>query len=462
MNEMQKVSAETLDLVKANLSKAITTGTGLMGYSLEAPSKHLVPFASPLRNRIPRVLSKTGTSVHWKMIKDIQASGKVTTTEGNRGRMINYITEDALAAFKTFGLQDAVTLEAIAAGRNFEDVKAMSVTNLLLKVITEEEKLILGGNTVALANPVQPTLTAAAGGTMPANAALSVKVAALTLIAANQVPLNAQYDAMTLNVTDGITALSPAQTVAVTLNQKVTVSVTPIKGAFAYAVFAGNAGAETLQGVFTTATCVLTKIADGGLAATAVTGNTTADADAFAGLIPQSIAGGAYYLDKNSGKLTKGNGGVDEMDEINSYMFNRYKTGITRWLVSEQSSRDITDAVISGVGAPQLIINNGQQGNLTANYVCNQYINKSYGGQIQALEVHPWLPAGTMVGITESIPYPNANIPAVLEMEMGYDYMQLEYAFNNPQYEYEVRAFGALKHYFPVGCAVIQNIGKGI
>lgn len=135
-NGLDKVSQETLDSMKDSmaLGKAVTTGTGLVGYSLEAPSKHLVPFLSPLRNIIPRKVSQTGTSVHWKAITAVTAGGKFTTTEGSRGNSISYTVEDKVAAFKTFGLQDSVTLEAIAAGRNFEDVRAMAATNLLLKV----------------------------------------------------------------------------------------------------------------------------------------------------------------------------------------------------------------------------------------------------------------------------------------------------------------------------------------
>jgi hypothetical protein len=463
MDELAKVSQETLDLVKSNLGKAVTTATGLMGYSLEAPSKHLFPFFSPLRNRIPRKTAQTGTSTHWKKILDIRATGKLTTSEGNRGNTVEYVTGDGMVAFKSYALQDAVTLEAIAAGRNFEDAKALATTNLLLKTMNEEEKLILAGQVDSLGTVTGLSLTPATGGEFAAAVTgLSVKVAALTLVACNSAVMNQQLDNLYLNVADGVTLASAASTCDVAKDGKVTVSVTPVKGAFGYAIFAGTAGNESLQLVSGTSVAVLTKLVTGGTKASDITADTSGDPLAFPGIITQAITDGGYFLDMKGQKLAKSVGGVQQLDDINSYMFNRYKVGITRWYVSEQISKDITDAVLGGQGRPYMVINDSDRNNLTANYVVTEYVNKSYAGQRQIIEVHPWLPQGCFFGIVESIPYPNANIPAVLEMEMGFDYMQIEYAQTKPQYEFEVRAFGALKHYFPVGTAFICNVAPGV
>ena len=137
----QESIEKTLASVKdeTQLSKAIDTGVGLVGYNLSAPAKQLVPFLSPLRNIIPRKVSPTGTSTHWKAITSIVPQGKATALEGTRGTSMNYTVEDKMAAFKVLGLQDAVTFEAEAAGRNFQDVKATASTNLLLSLMQEEE-----------------------------------------------------------------------------------------------------------------------------------------------------------------------------------------------------------------------------------------------------------------------------------------------------------------------------------
>jgi hypothetical protein len=107
-------------------------------------------------------------------------------------------------------------------------------------------------------------------------------------------------------------------------------------------------------------------------------------------------------------------------------------------------------------------VNNGEKNDITGNYMVRRYVNKSYGGENVSIEVHPWLPNGTMLVMCDRVPYPNANIPSVLEMECGYDYRQIEYAMTTPQYEFEIRTYEALKHYFPACQAIITNVKPGI
>ena len=53
--------------VKLGLSKAsISTGSNLTPYDLRAPSLHLVPWLSPIRESLPRVKRPSpGTVAHW-------------------------------------------------------------------------------------------------------------------------------------------------------------------------------------------------------------------------------------------------------------------------------------------------------------------------------------------------------------------------------------------------------------
>lgn len=472
----QKTLEKVSGLIKdQQLNKAITLSTGLQGYNLEAPAKQLVPFLSPLRNQIPRKTSKTGSSTHWKAITQVDAAGKSTAIEGTRGNGMTYGTADKVAVYKNISLQDSVSLESEAAGRNFQDVKATAATNLLLRVMTEEEKIILGGNTTSLGTPAAPVQTVTTTGGSIGAATYYCRVAALTLVAANRLSLNKQTSGLVLgvgatdasnnpiaNAYDGVTAASTAVSFTTTGNTNIIgLTATPVKGALAYAWFVGTtSGAETLQIVTTTSAVTLTALVTGGTIAPAADGS--GDPLAFDGIIPQIINGGGYYIDKANGQLTKSNGGIEELDEINSYLFNNFKIGPTRYLVSEQLHKDITSAIIAGAGAPTLFVNNAEKNDITGNYLVRQYVNKSYGGQTIKIESHPWLPNGTMIAMSEQVPYPNANIPSVMEIECGYDYRQIEYAFTSPKYEFEVRTYEALKHYFPAAQAIITNVQTGV
>lgn len=455
---------------KTQLSKAIDTGVGLVGYNLSAPAKQLVPFLSPLRNIIPRKVSPTGTSTHWKAITSIVPQGKATALEGTRGTSMNYTVEDKMAAFKVLGLQDAVTFEAEAAGRNFQDVKATASTNLLLSLMQEEERYILGGNHTSLGTVSAPTATADTTGGSIAAGTYAVKVAAMTLVAANRVVANQQIAGLVLGVPatdsmgqdisgaiDGVTAASTATSVTTTgTTSMLKLSVAPVTGALAYAWFVD----DVLQIVSTNSYVELTKLVTGGSAAPTADGS--GDANAFDGIIPQIIAGGGIYMDMANSQLTASQGGIEELDEINSRLFNQFKNGATRYLVSEQLAKDITSAIVKNNGAPTLFVNNGEKNDITGNYMVKRYVNKSYGGQNISIEVHPWLPNGTMVVMCDRVPYPNANIGSVLEIECGYDYRQLEYARTSPKYEFEIRTYEALKHYFPACQAILTNVKAGI
>lgn len=485
LNNIAGVTQETINQVKKGimgqydnptplegLAKAYTTGTGLVGYNLEAPAKQLVPFLSPMRNRIPRKVSKTGTSTNWKVIQSVNADGKFTAMEGKRGNSVTTVVADKVAIYKTFGLQDSVTLEAIAAGRGFQDPKATAATNLLLRVMTNEEQLILGGNITTLGTVSAPTLTpAGTGGTIPAGT-YSIKCAVMTMQAINRVVMDFQTDSLLAgvpaqdannniiaNALDGVSAASPAtSTTALTgTTSSVVASVTPVKGAFGYAWFMGTAGNETLQCVTAASQVTLIKLSTGGTPASAVTVDGTADQTSYEGMIPQIVNGQGYYRDMNNTAFTGSKGGVNELDEMNMYFFRMYKTSPTRYLCGAQAASDITNLIVAGSGAPLLLVNNNEKANITGNYLATKYINKAMNGQEIIIEVHPWLPTNMLVAVTENIPYINSQIPSAFEIELGYDYMQLDYAMVNPKHEFEIRGYGALKCYFPKSCGVITN-----
>ena len=170
MNPIQ----DTLDLVRGALrspsdqiTKTITTGTGLVAFDLQAPAKNLYPFITPLRNVIPRVGGGTGTATNWRQVNAIIGSGFDAmgwVPEGQRSGQMSYSTSNKSASYVTIGEEDAATYEAIAAGVHFEDIQARMTFRLLQKMMLKEEMAILGGNAggsaggVSLGTPGTPTV----------------------------------------------------------------------------------------------------------------------------------------------------------------------------------------------------------------------------------------------------------------------------------------------------------------
>jgi hypothetical protein len=71
------------------------------------------------------------------------------------------------------------------------------------------------------------------------------------------------------------------------------------------------------------------------------------------------------------------------------------------------------------------------------------------------------MPKGTMLFLTEVLPYPINNVPNVFEMKLRRDYYQVAWPLREETYEFGVYFDGVLAHYFPPSMAIITNIPNG-
>jgi hypothetical protein len=218
-----------------------------------------------------------------------------------------------------------------------------------------------------------------------------------------------------------------------------------------------------LQIVTTNTNVTLTSLVASGTTLASCTADGSKDPNVYDGIVAQVIAGGGYYKDYAGAKLTKSNAGVAEIDTYCAWLYNAWKIGPSKAWMGYQFFKDTTDAVVGTTGAPIYYeASNAQtRANLVMGIRVASYINK-YTGEAFAVEVHPWMPPATAVFFVDRVPYENANIPNVLEMGLGFDYMAIEYALTKPQYEFETRYMGALKHYFPAAFGIITNVAPGL
>ncbi len=152
-----------------------------------------------------------------------------------------------------------------------------------------------------------------------------------------------------------------------------------------------------------------------------------------------------------------------ELDNLNSSIYSQFKLSPTRYICGIQAFQDVTNAIVATGGAPVLYLNNnvGDKANVVGGYRVTEYVNKATGSSVP-LKVHPWLPASTIIAVSEVIPYPSADIPQAMEMELGFDYLAEDYAPQGPKLEFAISAYGALKMYFPASCGVLTNFKPGI
>lgn len=485
---------DTLDLIKAaygnDISKSITTATGLVAYDLQAPAKNLYPVFTPLRNRIPRVPGGVGVATNWKVISSIVGSGFDNTgwiPEGQRSGTMSYTTAPKAANYVTFGDEDSVTFEAVNAGRTFEDTRASMAMRLLQKLMLKEENAIIGGNaSLTLGTPAAATLTATGtGATLPA-LTYSVIVVALTQEGYFNSSLSAGIatsntvtgaDGGTYTVNGGSSMKSAAATQAITLGQKLTCTEgTLVTGAIGYAWFIGAGGAERLQAITTTnyyeQTVPLNATSQ---LATAITADCSVNTGvAFDGLLTAALnPANSCYVNKlaaNATLTSSGRGSVVEIDVALRAMWDAFQLSPSVMYMNAQEINNVTNKCLTGgSGAPLVRFNNdGKQSEpmgIIAGGVVASYFNPFMpsGGAVIPVRIHPKVPPGTIMLYCEDLPvyYQNNEVNNVAEMKMRQDYYQIDWPLRTRKYESGVYAEGVLAIYAPFALAVITNITNG-
>jgi hypothetical protein len=488
----EDIAKQILQAAGANpdvLAKTLSTSSGIVAYDLQAPAKNLYPVFTPLRNRIPRVGGGTGTATNWKVITGITGSGNDGmgwVPEGQRSGRMSYSATDKAASYVTIGEEDAVTFEAIGAGRTFEDVKARATMRTLQKMMLKEEVGIFGGNrSIALGTPTTPTLSAAGSTATLPTLTYSVFVVALTLEGYKNASLSGGVvqatsvtgaDGQTYTMNGGSSQKSAEATQAVTLGQALSCTVPAITGAVAYAWYVGGSGAAKLEKITTINSAIFTAPLTGtGQAATAVTADCSKNAAmAFDGLLTTALktGSGAYIKSLAMGTAgtgtaltASGAGSVTEIDDMMQSLYDQYQLSVSVMFVSSQEQRNITRKVLSsGQGSLLNYFQDPKAGEYklaaggAVEYYYNPYTNKKI-----PIIVHPFAAPGTICGWAEDLPiqYQNSETPNIAEMKIRSEYYQIDWPLQTRRREFGVYAEEVLAVYAPFGMGVITNVANG-
>lgn len=483
------------------LEKATTQGwslsTGAVGLLLEPRLINLFPVLSPIRNWLSRHAAPNGASaVQWRGITGINVSSlKPGVADGNRNSVVSTKEADFTQSFKSFGYDDFVTFDAQDSASNIYDLRAESSANLLAAVMaTGEEPLLLGGNVTAIGKPSATGFTAvdapaATVGPFTASTAYDFAISALTHFGyAGGSKGHVSADA--LDETDGRTLATYSTAGGRTAT---TLAWAAVRGAVAYNVFIGTHSGTLFYAFTTTATKVTILTATGYatfiatpatytaalygtpviLAALPSTGgvpNTsdqTADALSFDGLIPQLEANtgsqysgnGGYYRDLAGAQYTSdGGNGIVELDLMLKSLWDNSRIGPTRIYVNSQEAESWAKLIVqsgAAVGTYRYTQQVNADGSVTGGLVADSYRNKFTGPRIIPIEIHPYLAPGTVLALSERLPFPRANVPAAFQIEVLREYTQYEWALAQRRWEFGIYGRECLKCYFPAGCGVI-------
>jgi hypothetical protein len=505
------------------LSKAdtISQATNLLWYDLKPVVQMLYPYREliPRISRLPRVSADGGNAYHWKRVTAINVNGISSgVSEGNRGARIAIAEQDLTAAFKTLGLESSVTFEARLGARNLNpEALGISVQSALRSLMIDEEKILINGNaSMPLGTTPTPTLAGTSSAVGTFGGAIYVAAVALsgmgvtgytTYQSANAIggvpgqvtKINADGTSDTYG--GGSAQPSAIATVTPTGTQVVTATVARVPGAMAYAWYAGSTAASPgtmyLAGITPSNQAILrglpaaTNQPLNAIYVAAAPADNSTNILVPDGIIPQifgavmgmdpgramstnpvlnsaisTSAGGSliYALPTGNTGLTISGSNIVEFDLLLQAAYDQYKIGFSRILMSGQDMLDTFGAMLNQSAASNIyrILFDADEatGRIVAGRKVTSYMNKFFNNTLD-VEVHPYLPAGTIIFWSDTSPYELSGVANLLEARVRQDYYQIQWPWRARRYEYGVYVDEVFAMYFSPAFAAITNKNPG-
>lgn len=499
-----------------NKADTISQATGLLWYDLKPVVQFLHPYKEliPLISRLPRVEADGGNSFHWKRINAINVNNiGIGVSEGNRGARIAIAEQDQLASYKTLGLESSVTFEARLGSKNLSpEVLGINVQATLRSVmIGEEQTLLLGNSSLALGTTPTPTL-AKAGTTGNWGGTVTVYVMCVALSGFgnlgystynNVTNLGGVPSAITKVNADGSTDTygggsakpsAEANIASVTTAQVVTASVAPVAGAIGYAWYVGTtSGAERLAKITAGNQVILTQNASAtaqpvtNLQSSGLYQDNSTNSLVPDGILSQifgNIFGGQYTTTMQTNNNLPSNvtvslGGslvytmptantglsisgtnIAEFDSLLQAAYDQYKLGYNRILMSSVDIAQFMGTMLaqSSTSLFRIMFEADQKtGRILAGRRVTSYLNKFFGNTLD-IDIHPFIPPGTIVFWSDNIPYELSGVTNLLEAHVRQDYYQIQWPLKTRRYEYGVYADEVFACYFTPAFAAITNV----
>ncbi|HLW71581.1 MAG TPA: hypothetical protein VKS22_13275 [Candidatus Binataceae bacterium] len=455
---------------------------------------------------IARVQSKGGAAAHWKTITSIDPDSVAGGVgRGQRAGAMRMNSNDLFSPFYGMGVEVPVDFETrYEAGQLTPEPLAIASQSGLRALMIKQEKMVIGGNSsLALGISPTPTVTdgASSGGTMSqGGGTLSVICVALTndgylravpnnpVTSATVVPgriVRQNLDGSSIAFGGGSAQPSANATLSLTASHTALASVAPVSGAVAYAWFWGGVGTETLGAITTIAGIELKANPTGVQLASSLTADNSKDGLIPDGLITQmtgstfgavsnsyvkytgngvGAGGGAGTIGGGNGLTGDNAGGIVEFDALFKDRWENFRLGFKGGyiLMNSQEIANITKKILQqAAGSTSLFRTSLEYNaqNIVVGRRITAYHNK-YTNEDVSIEVHPWVPAGTVMFASSRVPYPMANVTNLLEFEERQGFYQIDWPLSTRQYQSGFYWDGAFKNHFTPAFGMISNLGN--
>jgi hypothetical protein len=492
---MQNVSDETIAQIQKAQTAGIYESTGIWSYDLSSLVS-LIPVVTPFRDIVAREKSPEGNPYAiWRALMNVNSS-QLDPSMGIdfAANEATFDEQDFQAKYASTGYAGLVTQDAFDFGTGYADPYAVATFQTLNQVLIGDDRKQLGAQSFALAAAAAPSLTTATtGGTIAASTLVYVGVAARTGSGFYYGSGNSQGSSA--SVTVGST----------TSTNTISATVTAIRGAVCYDWFQSSNGVTWYYFTTTTVNAVTmtktiaanqalpTTVADLSLNWNGVAGvptfnsaadNGSANANDYDGFLASlsgdysstgqwvkpgtGTANPSVWNSLNGAALTLTGGTITEIEaDIFVPLWNQVKCSPTAIMVNAAQAQEIANLIL-GSGSATTFLNTDASGRIsvTAGGRVGEIVNAPAGGVTVPIEVHVSLPPGTIIGRTDRVPFPQANISNVIAQRCLRDTAQFDYGIarvagvkgGGPRREFEIRSVSSFVNRAPVAMATLSNV----
>lgn len=483
---LEDTTEETLSAIAKAQTTGITSSTGVVSYDLSGIVS-LIPVVTPMREKVARVKSPNGNPYAvWRALLNLNnAQSSPTPGLDYAANEVLFSEQDFQAKYQAIGYAGFVTQDAFDLAQGLFDPYANATFQTLNQTLIGEDRLLVGGQSFALARPSAPTLTQVATGGSIGAVTVYVGVAART-------GYNYFYGAGNSQGNSASTVFASGTT------NKVTASIPAVRGAVAYDWFQSANGTTWYYHSTTTVAAVsMTAVISANAAANttlvdlnkaiptflASGDNGSAQANNIDGLLAtlsgdysttgQFVQSGtaninpSQFIDGGGAALSLAGGSVSQIEQLFSQIYGAVKASPTALMVSPNTAQAIANLVLGSTSAVTYLQTDAEgRVNTTAGGRVGQIVNTPAGGTLVPIEVHPSMVDGSIIARTDRVPFPQSGISSTLEVRTLRDYSQFDYGISRnagvsgggPRKEFEIRSVEAFVNRAPVAMGVLSNI----
>lgn len=494
MTTTSEITQETLDEITRVIksTSGINVATGFAGVDL-GPIVSLIPVNTPTYDMTSRVMAPMGApAATWRVSLDLNSSQPDPFVGDDAGGgSVLFAEHDMLAPFRPVRVTGNVTQDAIDKARGYDDAKARATAGTLRQWRIGDNKAILGGNAVALPTIGTVALTAATtGGTIASGVSLYVKAAARSgrnyfwggsSIASAAASAGVGSSTSTNTVTASVAAVRGAVAYdwytssdgGVTYYYTTTTSINAVTFTKTLSANAAVPSVLTMPGLYKTAPTAV-PVADTSFSAKNYNGLITsltqdyASTGSFATFGTGDLASPTSWISLDGATLTGAAQGITELDQLNASIFATAQCGPSMYLCAAQQATDMAAKIMGTNQAQTFLAPGDDRTSLIGGTAMGRYVNRTTTEVIK-VRVDPHLPPGTILALTETIPFPDAGYAANMEVRVLREVGEIPYgastsdgaAGQGPREVWDCSSMESFLLRAPSTCGVLTNIKQG-